>query len=196
MGNPGSIWLTSSNCAICLAVSDHLRHFRFSANCSGVRAPRMGIVLRARSQFSATCAGDFPAARATLTTAVAIAAFRSVRRANCGVWSSRRPASAFSAYLPVSQPLANGDHGVTVNPSAAAIGSSSRSGVRSIRLYSICKPTNGVQPRNSASVLARATHHAGASEMPMYSTLPARTKSSKARMTSSTGVNSSQACIQ
>ena len=36
------------------------------------------------------------------------------------------------------------------------MGNNSRSGVRSIRLYSICNPTNGVQPRSSASVFARA----------------------------------------
>jgi NmrA-like family len=53
-----------------------------------------------------------------------------------------------------------------VNPRSAAIGSSSLSGVRSIRLYSICSPTNGVHPRSSARMLAFATTHAGMSDTP------------------------------
>ena len=49
-------------------------------------------------------------------------------------------------YLPVNMPPANGDQGVTAISNAFAIGNKSRSGVRSIKLYSICSATNGVQP--------------------------------------------------
>ena len=45
-------------------------------------------------------------------------------------------------------------------------------------------------------VLARETIQAGASEMPMYKTLPWRTRSSNARMTSLTGVIKSRTCSQ
>jgi hypothetical protein len=51
-------------------------------------------------------------------------------------------------------------------PSSAAIGMRSRSTVRSIKLYSICRATSGDQPRRSAIVCIRATCHAGVSEMP------------------------------
>ena len=44
-------------------------------------------------------------------------------------------------YLPVNTPPASGDHAVTPIFNAFAIGISSRSTVRSIRLYSICNPT-------------------------------------------------------
>jgi len=98
--------------------------------------------------------------------------------------------------LPESNPLASGDQEVTLRPRSSAIGMSSRSGVRWMRLYSIWSPMKGDQPDNSASVLARETYHAGASEMPTYRTLPVRTRSSRPRMTSSTGVSRSQACTQ
>ena len=71
-----------------------------------------------------------------------------------------------SSCLPVNTPPAKGDQAVTPRPRSAAMGRSSRSGVRSIRLYSICSPTNGVQPRSSARVLALATSQAGMSETP------------------------------
>ena len=45
----------------------------------------------------------------------------------------------------------------TPSPSASAIGSSSRSAVRSTRLYSTWMPAIGDQPRSSAIVCARAT---------------------------------------
>src|ERR1700688_1364515 len=64
-------------------------------------------------------------------------------------------------YLPVNTPLANGDHAVTPMFNALAIGISSRSTVRSIRLYSICNPTKGDQARSCASAFACAVHHAG-----------------------------------
>ncbi len=70
-------------------------------------------------------------------------------------------------YVPVRTPLASGDHAVTPMFNSWAIGISSRSTVRSIRLYSICNPMNGDQPRNCASVFACAIHQAGASEMPV-----------------------------
>ena len=46
------------------------------------------------------------------------------------------------------------------------MGSRSRSGVRSTRLYWIWSPAKAVQPFSSARVLARATAQAGASETP------------------------------
>src|SRR3984893_5664237 len=70
-------------------------------------------------------------------------------------------------YLPVNTPPASGDHAVTPIFNALAIGISSRSTVRSIRLYSICNPTKGDHPRRWASVFACAIHQAGASEMPV-----------------------------
>ena len=60
--------------------------------------------------------------------------------------SVSRPAS-LSRYLPVSSPPPSGDHSVTPSPSASAIGSSSRSAVRSTRLYSTWTPAIGDQPR-------------------------------------------------
>ena len=65
-----------------------------------------------------------------------------------------------------------------------------------MRLYSICKPTNGVQPRNSASVFALATAQAAMSDTPAWRILPWRTRSSNARITSSIGVILSQMCSQ
>jgi len=47
---------------------------------------------------------------------------------------------------------------------------------------------NVVQPRSFASVFDLATTQAGASEIPMYRTLPARKTSSKVPITSSAGV--------
>jgi hypothetical protein len=69
-------------------------------------------------------------------------------------------------YLPVSRPPPSGDQAVTARSSAAAIGSNSRSTVRSTSEYGICRAENGVNPRSSATVTARATTQAGASEMP------------------------------
>ena len=64
-------------------------------------------------------------------------------------------------YLPDSTPPPSGLHAATVIPNASAIGSSSRSMSRLSRLYGTWRPTNGVQPRHSASVLARETTQAG-----------------------------------
>ena len=71
-----------------------------------------------------------------------------------------------SMCLPVNSPPASGDHAVTPKPRSAAIGSRSRSGVRSIKLYSIRSPANEVHPRSSASVLALATSQAGMLQTP------------------------------
>jgi hypothetical protein len=67
-------------------------------------------------------------------------------------------------YLPVRMPAAIGAQAVTDRPNASATGSSSRSAVRSSRLYSICSATKGLQPRSAASVLACDAIQAGASE--------------------------------
>ena len=117
------------------------------------------------SHASATWAEDRPTFSATLPTSRAMDRFRSLNSVN-GDFSSRPPDCFPFSYLPVSSPLANGDQAATVSPSASAIGIISRSGVRSIRLYSTCSETNGDHPRSSASVFARLTHHAGASEIP------------------------------
>src|SRR5580693_5824214 len=53
-------------------------------------------------------------------------------------------------------PPARGDHAVKPRFRAFAIGTSSRSTVRSIRLYSTCKPVKGDHPRSWASVFAWA----------------------------------------
>ncbi len=72
------------------------------------------------------------------------------------------PAAAFSGkYLPVRAPFLSGDHARIDMPNSSAIGSSSRSTVRSSKLYSICNPTYCVQPRSSARVFDCATTHAG-----------------------------------
>ncbi len=55
---------------------------------------------------------------------------------------------------------------------------------------------NGDQDRSSARVLAWAISHAGQSETPTCSTLPARTWSSRARITSGSGVSVSRAWTQ
>ena len=70
-------------------------------------------------------------------------------------------------YLPVNTPRGSGDQAVKPRFSALAIGISSRSTVRSIRLYSICNPMKGDHHRRWASVFACAIHQAGASEMPV-----------------------------
>src|ERR1700681_2303290 len=54
-----------------------------------------------------------------------------------------------------------GDQPITPSPKPSAIGSSSRSGVRCKRLYSIWIAEMGVQPLRSAVLAAVATRHAG-----------------------------------
>jgi hypothetical protein len=95
---------------------------------------------------------------------------------------------SFAEYFPVKSPLARGDQGITPSPISLAIGISSRSPVRSTRLYSICIATKGDQPLKSAMACIRETCQAGVSEIPTYSTLPDRTRSSIERRISSTGV--------
>ena len=69
-------------------------------------------------------------------------------------------------YLPDSTPPPSGLQAVTVMPSASAIGNSSRSASRLIRLYGTWSPANGVELRDSASVFARETTQAGVSDTP------------------------------
>ena len=91
-------------------------------------------------------------------------------------------------YLPVSSPPASGDHRATPRPRLSAIGRSSRSALRSTRLYSTWMAMIGASPRRSAMVAARATRQAGKFDKPAWWILPARTKSSKAATISSIGV--------
>src|SRR5882762_2763185 len=63
-----------------------------------------------------------------------------------------RPPSGLPSpwYFPVRNPPARGEKARTPKFKALAMGISSRSTVRSIRLYSSCSPINRVQPRSSA----------------------------------------------
>ena len=72
------------------------------------------------------------------------------RRSRGPTTGPRRPApgTCRSGSPPPAAP-----HAVTARPSACAIGSSSRSAVRSARLYWICSATNGDQSRSSAIVV-------------------------------------------
>jgi hypothetical protein len=80
----------------------------------------------------------------------------------------RPPAAPASAprYLPVRSPAPSGAQATNARSRARAIGSRSRSAVRSIRLYSAWTPTKRVHPRSSASAFACEVTHAGASEIP------------------------------
>src|ERR1700746_104981 len=69
-------------------------------------------------------------------------------------------------YFPDRSPLARGDHGTTPRPISFAMGISSRSVVRSMRLYSICSATSGDHPRRSAMACILEICHAGVSEIP------------------------------
>jgi len=69
---------------------------------------------------------------------------------------------AVAVVLAVRMPLPRGDHAVKLRFRALAIGTDSRSTLRSIRLYSICKPTKGDHPRSWTSIFAWAIHHGGA----------------------------------
>jgi hypothetical protein len=132
-------------------------------------------------------------AMAATSRTIAFARLSILRALSRNRSASRRPPALLpAAYLPLNHPPASGDHAVTPRLRAFAIGTSSGSTVCSIRLYSTYSPANRVHPRNSASVLACAIHHAGASETPAYRIFPCRTRSSKPRMTSSTGVIASQ----
>ena len=121
---------------------------------------------RWRSQATATWAEVAPSSSATRSTSRAIRRVRSVRRdwlaaarlLSSGVVVGPR------VYLPVRMPAPIGAQAVSERPNAAATGSSSRSAVRSIRLYSACRATSGLQPRRAAKVLAADATQAGASD--------------------------------
>ena len=68
--------------------------------------------------------------------------------------------------LPVRMPAPSTPQGVMPRSKARAMGTSSRSTSRSIKLHCTCSPTKRVHPRSSAIVLACDTTHAGASLMP------------------------------
>ncbi|MNT13513.1 hypothetical protein D3C72_1484870 [compost metagenome] len=151
-------------------------------------------------QARATCEALKPDSSASACTCSAITRLRSVSMpllrtiARLVPFSSPMGCKSRRLYLPLKIPPDSGDQGITPRPISCAIGISSRSTVRSSRLYSICRPISGDQPRNSARVCILAACQAGRSETARYSTLPARTRSSMARMISSTGVVKSQAC--
>src|SRR3546814_2107222 len=58
-------------------------------------------------------------------------------------------------YTTLFRSPASGDHGNTPSPISCAIGISSRSTVRSVRLYGSCSAANDVQPRSSAIACIR-----------------------------------------
>ena len=91
---------------------------------------------------------------------VSRSAFPAARRLSSGVVELPR------LYFPLSTPAAIGAHAVTDISNASATGSSSRSTVRSVRLYGTWIATNGLQPCCAANVFACATSHAGASDSP------------------------------
>ena len=82
-----------------------------------------------------------PSWRALSATASAIIWLRSSSSRKATVSSLRLP-SVWDplAYFPLKMPEASGDQAITARSSARAIGISSRSGVRSMRLYSIWTP--------------------------------------------------------
>src|SRR5689334_19194110 len=170
---------------------------RFSSSCETLVAPSSGMMLprRAASHARATCAGVHPMSPAILTTRSTVSSgpdqlcwkIPSAASSRSRPWPPPR-------YLPVSLPSASGPHATTARSKASAMGTRSLSGVRSSMLYRDCRATNGVQPRSSAVVLASATSQAGQSETPMYNTFPERIRSSRARITSTTGVHASRVC--
>lgn len=108
-----------------------------------------------------------------------------------GAVAARAPGAR---YLPVSDPPSSIPQGVTARSSAAAIARCSCSTSRSASDHGIWMAAGTLQPRSSATDRPRLITHAGVSEKPTWSTLPARTWSSSARMTSSTGVVWSHMC--
>ena len=169
-GKPSSILLASSNLRIWSSVNSKSRQARLSRTCETFLAPTTGITVpfRCRIQLSATCEGERPTSPAILCTSAAMDRFLSLRPAlpSESLFVSEALFCRSRRYLPVSTPPPSGDQASTPIPRARAIGSRSRSGVRSIRPYCACTPTKGVQPLSSARVLARATTQAGASEIP------------------------------
>ncbi|KAF0649352.1 hypothetical protein K701_13445 [Streptomyces fradiae ATCC 10745 = DSM 40063] len=107
--------------------------------------------------------------------------------------SLSRP-SAELRYLPVSSPTPSGDHRAATSPRLSAMGRSSRSAVRSTRLYSCWMPTIGAQFFRSARVAARETRRAGKLDSAAWWILPALARSSSPRRSSSIGVSLSGKC--
>src|SRR6266540_3867024 len=158
---PGRKPDAASSRSTCAASSSNSRQPRLTPSWEASRAPITGTTTQPwscpRTQLMATCAGGRPISAATATTS-AVAA----------------------RYLPVSDPPSSRPQGVTARFSAAAIGRCSCSTSRSASDHGICTATGGVQPRSSATARPRLTTHAGVSEKPTWSTLPARTWSSTA----------------
>ena len=97
-------------------------------------------------------------------------------------------------YLPVSTPCAMGDQTIWPTPSRSDSGITSDSITRQIMLYCGWLETSRSKPISSAMRSAAAISSARHSDTPMYSTLPWRTRSSKARMVSASGVSWSYRC--
>src|SRR5260221_10783339 len=145
----------------------------------------IGMVPFFRTQFRATCAELLPLTSANSATASAIPSSRgpyffSFRRsASLSNSASRsRGSKFFLLNFRVRSPAPRTDQGVIVKPNPCAIGRSSRSGVRWIRLYSICSAMKGVQFLSSARVFAWETTQAGWSDTPIYNTFPERISAS------------------
>mmetsp|Transcript_17443 Transcript_17443/g.41904 ORF Transcript_17443/g.41904 Transcript_17443/m.41904 type:complete len:369 (-) Transcript_17443:280-1386(-) len=166
---------------------------RLSSSCWTVRAPIRGDVQARQVQLMATCAGVLPISLATFSTVDRIFQF-------CSSFTCllMRPVLAVGwmlscLCLPVRNPSAITPQGTMPRPHSTAIGSRSFSKVRSSMLYLVCRAMNGVQSLKCAMVFAFEMTHAGVSDTPQYSTLPHLTQSSRARITSSTGVRYSHA---
>ena len=97
-------------------------------------------------------------------------------------------------YLPVSTPCAIGENTICPMPSFSHSGTTSGSMTRHSMLYCGWFDTIRSRPSSAAARSAAAISSARHSDTPMYRTLPARTRSSKARMVSSIGVSWSYLC--
>ena len=91
-------------------------------------------------------------------------------------------------YFPVSTPWAIGEKTTWPTPSCSQRGMTSDSITRQIMLYCGWFETIRSKPISSAIFRAAAISSARHSDTPTYSTLPCLTRSSKARMVSSSGV--------
>jgi hypothetical protein len=97
-------------------------------------------------------------------------------------------------YLPVSTPWAIGENTICPMPSFSHSGITSDSMTRQIMLYCGWLDTMRSKPISSAIRSAAAISSARHSDTPTYSTLPCRTRSSKARRVSASGVSWSYRC--
>ena len=97
-------------------------------------------------------------------------------------------------YLPVSTPCAIGEKTICPMPSFSHSGMTSASMTRHSMLYCGWFDTIRSKFISSAIRSAAAISSARHSETPMYSALPCRTRSSKARSVSSSGVSWSYRC--